>query len=179
MAKSDLTPKQQMFVDAYLIDLNATKAAIKAGYSEKTAQEQGSRLLLNVMVAASIQAAMDKRSAKFEVSADKVLSRLDAIGGVDIADAYTTNGALKNIHDIPAEVRKCIASIETLEKFEYIGGENVKIGDLVKVKFWDKIKSNELIGKHLKLFTDKIEHSVDKRMEDLIGGSFYKDEEEK
>ena len=61
---ANLTPKQQRFVEEYLIDLNATQAAIRSGYSEKTAQERSSRLLSNVMVQAAIQEAQSKRAER-------------------------------------------------------------------------------------------------------------------
>ncbi len=68
-----LTPRQARFIDEYLIDLNATQAAVRAGYSRKTAQEQSSRLLSNVMVAAAIEKAMAKRSQRTEITQDQVL----------------------------------------------------------------------------------------------------------
>lgn len=74
MAK--LTPKQQRFVDEYLVDLNATQAAIRAGYAERTAQEQSSRLLSNVMVQNAIQKAQAKLSGRTEITQDMVLERL-------------------------------------------------------------------------------------------------------
>lgn len=71
-----LTPKQERFVAEYLIDLNATQAAIRAGYSEKTAYSQGQRLLKNVEIAKSLTVARAKRVERVEVSADWVLARL-------------------------------------------------------------------------------------------------------
>lgn len=68
-----LTPKQQCFVDEYLIDLNATQAAIRAGYSARTANEQGARLLANASVAAAIQAGQAERSERTQITADQVL----------------------------------------------------------------------------------------------------------
>jgi phage terminase small subunit len=79
----DLTPKQQKFVEEYLIDLNATQAAIRAGYSEKTANEQASRLLANVKVSALIQTAMQKRSDRTEITQDMVLQRWWTIANAD------------------------------------------------------------------------------------------------
>lgn len=78
-----LTDKQAMFVAEYLIDLNATQAAIRAGYSKHTAMQQGARLLLNVEVAAAIQAAMDARAKRTEIDADWVLKRLVKIVEAD------------------------------------------------------------------------------------------------
>ena len=73
---SKLTVKQQRFIEEYLIDLNATQAAIRSGYSEKTAQEQGSRLLSNVKVAKAIAEGKDKRSAETKIDAAWVLTEL-------------------------------------------------------------------------------------------------------
>ena len=79
-----LTPKQQRFVEEYLIDLNATQAAIRAGYSEKTANEQASRLLANVNVSAAVQAAMQERSKRTEITQDEVLRRWWELANVDV-----------------------------------------------------------------------------------------------
>lgn len=78
-----MTPKQQSFVDEYLIDLNATQAAIRAGYSAKTAEQQGPRLLGNVEIAAALQAALAARSERTKITADDVLRELWAIGTAD------------------------------------------------------------------------------------------------
>ena len=72
----DPTPKQQCFIEEYLVDLNATQAAIRAGYSEKTANEQGSRLLANVSVAAAVEEAMAERSERTKVTQDCVLETI-------------------------------------------------------------------------------------------------------
>ena len=72
-----MTPKQARFVQEYLIDLNATQAATRAGYSAKTAQEQGSRLLSNVMVANAVAAAQQKASERLEVTLDSIARQLD------------------------------------------------------------------------------------------------------
>ncbi len=81
-----LTPKQAAFVREYLVDLNATQAAIRAGYSERTANEQGARLLANVSVAAAIEAAIAARSERTEITQDMVLERWWAIATADAND---------------------------------------------------------------------------------------------
>lgn len=81
-----LTPKQQRFVEEYLVDLNATQAAIRAGYSERTANEQGARLLANASVAAAIAEAQAARSARTEITQDVVLQRLWQIATADAND---------------------------------------------------------------------------------------------
>lgn len=168
---SKLTPKQEMFCKEYVVDINATQAAIRCGYSEKTAEQQASRLLSNAKVAQRVQELMDKRSAKTEITAEKILKRLDAIGDVDISKAYDSLGHLLPIHEIPEDVRKCIASIKVFEEFEGFGKDRVKVGEVREVKFWDKIKANELLGKHKVLFSDRIEHTGVVTLEQLVSGS--------
>jgi phage terminase small subunit len=80
---SRLTPKQALFVAEYLVDLNATQAAIRAGYSERTAEQQGSRLLQHPLIAEAIEAAMAKRSERVEITQDMVLARWWQIATAD------------------------------------------------------------------------------------------------
>lgn len=155
-----LNPKQAAFVREYLVDLNATQAALRVGYSKKTAYAQGARLLKNVEVAKAINAAQDRRADRVEVKADDVLRELMRIGMCDIRQAYTTEGRLKPIHEMPEDVARAIGGVETEELWENDGedGERVRVGDVRKVKFWPKVQALELLGKHLKLFTEKHEH---------------------
>lgn len=81
-----MTPKKQLFVREYLIDLNATQAAIRCGYSAKTAYSQGQRLLKDVEIGAAVQAAMSERAARTEITADNVLKELWAIATADAAE---------------------------------------------------------------------------------------------
>ena len=76
---ANLTPKQQRFVEEYLIDLNATQAAIRAGYSGKTANEQGSRLLANVSISEAIAEAQNKRAERTEITQDYVLTNIQKV----------------------------------------------------------------------------------------------------
>lgn len=110
-----LSEKQQTFVREYLVDLNATQAALRAGYSAKTAYSQGQRLLKNVEVAEAIQRVMDERSERTEITADYVLT-----GIRDVTERCAKQG----------------------EEFNPPSA----------------LKGYELLGKHLKLFTDKHEH---------------------
>lgn len=125
-----LTPKQQRFVQEYLCDLNATQAAIRAGYSAKTANEQGAQLLANLSVKAAVQAAMDERAARTELTADWIIEKTRKLA------------------------RMCLGE-EDIEITDRAGG-------LVKRRRFDALgasKALELLGKHKKLFTDRIEHS--------------------
>ena len=158
-----LTAKQQRFVAEYPIDLNATKAAIRAGYSEKTAAEQASRLLTNVKVAEAIQAAMKARSERTQIDADWVLKRLARDATADLADLYTEHGTLKPVHEWPIAWRTgLVAGIETVQERDGEDAEGKPVYATVrKVKLLDRTKLVELIGKHVEVgaFKEKVEHS--------------------
>lgn len=157
-----LTEKQRRFVEAYLLDPNATRAAIAAGYSEKTAHSQGPRLLENVEVQAALDAARQKREEKTGVDAAWVLERLALEATADIADLYDENtNTLKPVHEWPLIWRQgLIAGIEINELFEGRGDERVQIGYVSKLKLSDKIKRVELLGKHVRVnaFQDVVQH---------------------
>ncbi len=157
-----LTPKQEAFSNEYLIDLNATQAAIRAGYSEKTANEQGSRLLANVKVAARIQELKNKRSERTRINADWLLTRLADEAEADIADLYDErSGALKPVHMWPPIWRKgLVAGVEVDQQYAYIDGDKVPDGVVTKIKLSDRIKRLELIGRHVDVaaFQDRIKH---------------------
>ncbi|WP_223716539.1 terminase small subunit, partial [Pseudomonas aeruginosa] len=91
-----LTKKQRLFVDEYLIDLNATQAAIRAGYSTRRATEIGYQLLQRPEVAQAIQAAMAERSKRTEVEADYVIRRLREIDEMDVLDILEDDGSFRS-----------------------------------------------------------------------------------
>lgn len=158
-----LTAKQQRFVAEYLIDLNATQAAIRAGYSEKTAAEQASRLLTNVKVSEAVQAAMKARSERTEIDADWVLKRLARDATADLADLYDDAGQLLPVKEWPMAWRTgLVAGIETVQEREGTDPDGKpEFVTVRKVKLLDRTKLVELIGKHVDVgaFKDKIEHS--------------------
>jgi phage terminase small subunit len=124
MKSNKLTPKQEAFVREYLIDLNATQAAIRAGYSPKTAQEQSSRLLSKAMVVKAVQLGMDKRADKLSLTAEDVL---------------------RDINLVKEDAMSRIADRE---------------GNMNMANHAAALKALELQGRHLKLFTDRVETNV-------------------
>jgi phage terminase small subunit len=156
----DLNPKQKLFVQEYLVDLNATAACLRAGYCEKNkknADKVGPELLGNPRVKAQIDEAMRERGERTKCTADQVLIRLDRISDFDPVEAYDEKGFLKNFKDIPEHVRKCNKSIKVFEEWDGVGRDRTKIGESVEVTWIDRLKATELLGRHHKLFTDKIE----------------------
>ena len=146
--------RQIKFVEEYIKSLNATDAAIKAGYSEKTARSQGSRLLTNVDIQKVIQQAKAEREERTKIDADYVLKRLVEIDQMDVLDIMDDDGNVKPLRDWPKIWRQYISNIETISMDD---GE----GWLKKIKWPDKVKNLELLGKHVSVgaFKDKIEHT--------------------
>lgn len=142
-----MTPKQAQFVREYLIDLNATQAAIRCGYSEKTAKAQASRLLTKPTIAAAVDAAKAARSDRTEIGADWVLERLVQEVDADLADIFDSSSQLKPLEDWPLIWRQgLISSVEVFDKYDSDG--NV-IGQVSKVRLSDRTRRLELIGKHI------------------------------
>lgn len=162
-----MTPKQETFVREYLVDLNATQAAIRAGYSSKTANEQGARLLANVSIAAAVAAGKAERAAEVGCDARWVLKRLHDEAQADLADLYTENGSLRPIHEWPLIWRQgLVAGVETVREGK--GDEEASFVD--KVKLSDRIKRIELIGKHVDVeaFKERVEHSMSDDMATVL-----------
>lgn len=141
MAK--LTDKQELFAREYLKDLNATQAAIRAGYSEKTARSQANRLLTNVDIENRIAELKSVRNEEVGIDAAYVLKRLVEIDQMDVLDILLANGELKPIKDWPKTWRTTLSGMDVTE----MAGDAA--GLLKKIKWPDKVKNLELLGKHV------------------------------
>ena len=167
-----LSQKQQAFCREYLVDLNATQAAIRAGYAPKRAYAMGHENLKKPEIAATIQAAMSKRAEKAEVDAEWVLKRLAQDATADVADLYDENGNLKPINDWPMAWRTgLVAGIDTVQ--ERVGTDpegKPEFAVVRKVRLADRTKLIELLGKHVDIgaFKDRVEHSGKLTLESLI-----------
>jgi phage terminase small subunit len=144
-----LTPKQDMFVQEYLIDLNATQAAIRAGYSPATANEQGSRLLANASVAAAVERAKAERSARIGLTADRILEELSVIAFAHMgqfAEWGPSGVRFKPSADVDGR-----AVAEVKETTTQHGGSQ-------GIKLHDKVASLKLLGQHIGMFVERHEH---------------------
>lgn len=156
-----MTPKQQRFVEEYLIDLNAARAYRAAGYrgSDNVCAVEGHRLLSNPKVGKAIAALKAARSERTKIDADWLLSRLAAEATADINDLYDEHGAIKPVKDWPPIWRQGL--VAGLEVEEVKAGGKV-VAAIRKVKLSDRVKRLELIGRHIDVgaFKDRVEHGL-------------------
>ena len=145
-----LTAKQARFVEEYLIDLNASAAAKRAGYSEKTAGAIGHDLLKKAEIQVAISAAQQKRSARTEITQDRVLQEFARLGFSDIRNIFGEDGELKNPKEMPDDVAASVASIEVV--IRPVPGSAGQVERVAKVKSWDKLGALVQIGRHLGMF---------------------------
>jgi phage terminase small subunit len=168
----NLSEFEMRFCQEYIKDLNATQAYLRARIDKEikssTANVEGCKLLAKPNVQAKVEHLASERSARTQIDGDKVLTRVDGMAKTDPRRLYDENGALLPPHLWPDDVALSVQSVETTELFEQMGSERIHIGYTKKVKFWDKVKSNELLGKHLKLFSDRVEHSGTVSLADLV-----------
>ena len=151
--KDDLTARQQFFVAEYLTDLNATQAAIRAGYSARTAEAAASRLLRNVKVSAEIRKAVDQRALRLRLDADQVLREIARVAYANVYDYIQVqpDGTIKfNFLTLDEESAKGIAQLWIREY--RVGRAHVRTTHL---RLANKLRALELLAKHLGLFTDK------------------------
>lgn len=157
-----LTDKQHRFVAEYLVDLNATQAAIRAGYSEKTARQVGSENLSKPDIADAIAIAQQERAERTGVTADMVIRELARIGFSDLRKVLSSGGSLIDPQEWDDDTAAAIASVEvvTLSGERGRDEEGNKIVERThKLKVWDKNSALEKLGKHLGMFVDRHEHT--------------------
>ncbi len=159
MAK--LTDKQEMFCREYLKDLNATQAAIRAGYSEKTANRIAAENLSKPVIQDLISELKSARIEEVKIDANYVLNRLVEIDQMDALDIINDDGSLKPISMWPKVWRTYLSGFDLTELWEGQGEDRQQIGLLKKVKWPDKVKNLELLGKHIEVqaFANKVDHT--------------------
>lgn len=160
--------RQEQFCLEYIVDFNATDAAKRAGYSANSARQQASRLLSNVNIQARIGELVNQRRERAQVDGDYVLRRLLQIADFDVRALFTDNGALKPVSEWPEGAAAAVSGLDVQELHEDHGEGKQHIGDVKKVRTRDTLKALELLGKHLKLFTDRVEHTADESLAEAI-----------
>ena len=150
-----LTPKQRLFVQEYLIDLNAKQAAIRAGYSPANAEFQGHQLINNPKVKQAIELAMYEREQRTKVTQDRVIEELAKIAFINSTDVVNSYDA--SLHN--GASREDTAAISSIRVKRFPAREG--FGVEREIKLHDKIRALDLLGKHLGLFNDKLNITAD------------------
>ena len=157
-AKESLTSRQQAFVEQFLIDNNATQAAIRAGYSVDTAQEQSSRLLANAIVGGAVAKAQAQRLARVNVSADAVITELSILAN-SCVEHYVLDdfGQVRPAENAPDGVMRAVKSIKRKVRHDKDGSITYD----VSFELWDKPGQLKLMGRHAgaKACFDRVEVS--------------------
>ncbi|HDX8835610.1 TPA: terminase small subunit [Klebsiella oxytoca] len=153
-----LTDKQEMFCREYLIDLNATQAAIRAGYSAKTANRTASENMSKPDIQSRITELKAKRNEDVSINAEYVLKRLVEIDQMDVLDILNSTGELKPVAEWPKVWRTTLSGLEVME----MASEGNAAALLKKIKWPDKVKNLELLGKHISVqaFKEQVEQKV-------------------
>lgn len=141
-----LSPRQRRFVEEYLVDLNPSRAAKRAGFRGHAA---GSRLMSYRKVIQAIDEAMAARSERVRISADWVVEQLRAVAASDVRKLYDADGKLKPLEDIDDETAAGISGIEVSS----VGKENPVVTR--KVRRWDKVQALIYLGRHLGMFGER------------------------
>lgn len=136
---SDLNPKQRRFVSEYVKDQNGTQAAIRAGYSKKTAQEQSSQLLSKLMIQSAVQEKLEALSEKSDLKALEVRESVLRLMRFDPRRAFNADGTMKRIHEMPEDVIQAVSGIDADES----------AGEIKRLRFTDRVRVIELAAKIL------------------------------
>lgn len=156
--KKELTQKQKLFCFEYVKTGNGTRAAAAIGNRKNSSAEAWAVKQLKLPeIQAEIKRLNESKEAQVLMDTAYVLRKLKDLAEVDIKQAFDQYCCLLPVSEMPASVRACISSIEVFEQYQGSGKNRVYIGRVQKIRFWDKLKALELIGKHLKMFTDKVE----------------------
>ena len=154
-----LTPKQMRFVDEWLIDFNGKQAAIRAGYSAKTAEATAARLLRNVKVQAEISRRQKDLQRRTEVTQERVVKELARVAFADATDYVQVETRIINRGEVKVPIELAVHK----ETAELSADQRAAIASIkqgangVEIKLHDKIKALELLGRHIGMFTDKLE----------------------
>ena len=151
-----MNQKQKAFASEYVIDYNATQAAIRAGYSERSAYSQAHELLKKPEVKKAIQELEEAASERTAITKDMVLKELARVAFVDPRKLFDEEGRPKDIRFLDSDTAAALSSVDIYEEFDYDGDEKELSGYTKKYKWADKLRALEMLGKHLGMFTDKV-----------------------
>lgn len=156
----ELTPRQKCFVAEYLIDLNATKAAIRAGYNPNSASVTASDMLAKANIAAMVARAMEQRASRVQMTADSVLHEMSLLSHSNI-DHYIVDddGRVVLTEGAPDGAMAAVQSVRRKKTIREDKDGNCTVTYDVEIKLWDKPTPLKLMGRHTGLFPDRMEHT--------------------
>jgi len=166
MATKKLTPNQRLFIAEYLKDRNATRsylAAYPSVKSENAARVNASKLLTKANIQAAIFEAIKAQEERTQITADKTLREIARVGFSDVRKLFDANGNLKTIADLDDDTAAAIAGVDVVTV-----GSGDEVAYIKKIKLWDKNSALEKLGKHFRMFVDKVEHSADDGLARLL-----------
>ncbi len=165
--------RHEIFAREYVKDLNGTRAAIAAGYGEKGAHVRASQLLRNRKVQGLLAKLTKKHADKLDLSAEKVLSELSRMGFSNFLDYVNITEEGDAFVDLSNLTPEQAAAIQEVTVNEYMEGKGKDARQVkrTRLKLVDKIRSLDLLGRHLKLFTDRIEVSGLEGLPDMIAAA--------
>jgi phage terminase small subunit len=145
-ATTPLTPKQQRFVVAYLVDRNGARAAVLAGYAARSAKVAASRLLTKVNVRAAVDRAQADWIDRTKITAERVAHDIDVAANLDMAELFDARGNLLPVVMMPPHVRRAIQSVEVVKR-NLTSGDG-KVDEIWRIKLIDKGRMHEVLGRH-------------------------------
>lgn len=163
--------RRTRFIREYLLDQNATRAAIAAGYSEKTAGQAGHRLLKDIQVRAEIEQKNTEINQKLDLTIERVKLEIARLAYYDPRNFFNVDGSAKAITELDEDSARALAGFEMAELFSGSGEDRASVGQIKKFKMGDKGRALEMAARHLKMLTDKVELSTsDEVVKRLMNG---------
>jgi phage terminase small subunit len=159
-----ITPRQERFCEEYVVDLNGTQAAIRAGYAASTANEQASRMLANHNIRDYIEELQTGRRKVREIRADRILNTLETIAYGDVSVFFDEDGDLLPRSEWPEGAHLLVAGIE----FKTVQLGEGAVEHIAKIKLVDRLKAMHMLAQHKALLTQKIEITADDDLVDRI-----------
>lgn len=166
---SPLSPKQQAFVNEYLVDLNAAKAAVRAGYSAKSASVQAADMMSWPKILNAISERMQEREVRTEITQDRVLKEIARVAFFDIRRLYRADSSPLPISELDDDTAAALAGLDIHEEFETDAeGNKVFIGYTKKYRMNGKVEALTLAGRHLGMWNDKLQVDVRNGLADRL-----------
>ena len=151
-----LSPKQKRFVEEYLIDFNATQAAIRAGYSNKTAYSIGQENLKKPEIQKAISQKQKEHSEKTDITIERVLKERARLAFFDPRKLFNGDGTPKAIHELDDDTAAVVAGVDVVN----IGNSELGVGQVLKIKLSEKSASLTALERHLGMYNDKMTHDI-------------------